>query len=74
VKKIQKTVFAGACIMLNNEKVVVLLYLLIRDHLPAGEVIKVVNDIRDMQEEITFTNKDILSLASSLADRLRTEI
>jgi hypothetical protein len=53
------------------EKLETLFYLLIRDKMPAGELIKFVELVKDIDQEIKFTNKHIIGLAKDLVERLK---
>lgn len=55
---------------MTEYKLIAIFYLLIRDHLPAGELIKLVNNARELNEEPQYTNPHILSLAEDLVERL----
>ena len=54
---------------MNNEKVVLFMYLLLRDHLPVGEITKL---IMSMDEEyyVIYTNGNLEALARELVSRL----
>lgn len=52
-----------------EHKLTAIFYLLIRDHLPAGDVIKLVNDVRGLSD-FQFTNEPLFSLARELVSRL----
>jgi len=56
-----------------NEKLVILLYFLMRDKLPVGEVIQIINLVNEAEPGrvvVTFTNKDLENLARDLVRRL----
>ena len=56
--------------MMNINKMRTLMYLLIRDSIPSGELIKLV-EMAKIDEEIIFSNPHILALADDLLKRLK---
>ncbi len=54
-----------------NSRLVSFLYMLMRDHLPCGEVEKLVQNDTDTFEDVTFTNGWLATYAQDLADRLK---
>lgn len=57
--------------MANVNKLQAFLYLLMRDELPTGAVVKVVNQVTAMPpEEVTYTSEHLAAYAKQLAERL----
>jgi hypothetical protein len=54
----------------DNDPLTSLFYSLIRDHMPAGDVEKLVCDA-EKEQETTYSNVDMARYAKKLADRLR---
>lgn len=55
----------------NREPLVGFLYLLMRDKLPTGEVVALINEIREMPPMgNVFTNKHLEAMAREYIDRL----
>jgi hypothetical protein len=54
----------------DNRKLVYFLYLLLRDHLPAGEVESIVRSINKGSCRVDFTNGWLAEYSKNLADRL----
>ena len=53
-----------------NEKLITFLYLLMRDHLPVGEVIKLINSCSKLNLPVKFTNKQLAEISKNLLKRL----
>lgn len=59
-------------IILPEKAMTMLLYLLMRDVMPVGDLIAVVKDVEKVGAlQVSFTNKDLEKLATSLLDRLK---
>lgn len=56
--------------MINEHKLGALFYLLVRDSVPAGELIAMVERVRPL-DKAQFTNPHILALAQDLVNRLK---
>lgn len=54
---------------MSENRLQAFLYLLMRDHLPTGEVVNLINSVND-QDKITFTATEIADYANNLAGRL----
>ena len=57
---------------MSDEKIATFLYLLMRDHLPAGTVCKIINDVNDAHfgVKIDYTNLHLVAMAKDYVERL----
>ena len=55
---------------MNNDKMVTFFYILMRDELPVGKVIDIIENYVPKTEIPEFTNKDLENLARDLVARL----
>lgn len=53
-----------------GERLTAFLYLVIRDELPAGKVIKIIQEIESIEGNIEFTNGFLEALAADCAKRI----
>ena len=54
----------------NVDSLVMLIYLLGRDHLPLGDISKIVMQIKARTPSITFTNKELEAYARRIVDEI----
>lgn len=55
---------------LPRDKLVELLYLLMRDSAPTGEIVRVIRTVKDTTCKVTYTSPELEAYATRLADEL----
>ena len=55
---------------MNKDRLVAFLYLLMRDELPTGRVVTIINELNKDATSYKFTSKHLAAYATELADRL----